>query len=102
MTGRHQQREAVRFMSGYVDGNMLAGPLQDVFTAEMTTALTSCRHCGRTGPLAQVRVYGPQPGLVARCPGCEGVLLRLVRHEDEVWLDFDGLGPLHLDAGSSA
>ena len=74
----------------YMDGNMLAGPLRELFAVEMTGAALRCGSCGSTGPLARLRVYPHAPGLVARCPTCLAVLLRLVRDPDHVWLDVRG------------
>jgi len=81
---------------GYVDGNALAGPLGEIFTAEVTQAGGRCLHCGLTLALAAVRVYDRAPGLVGRCPGCEEVLLRLVRTPDAAWLDLSGLSALRV------
>ena len=67
------------------DGNALAG-LQDVFCVEVTDAIGRCTGCGRTGPMAEVRVFDHAPGVVARCPVCDQVLLRLVRGPGRVWL----------------
>ena len=39
------------------DGNALAGPLQDVFRVDVTTAVGRCTACGRTAPMAEVRVF---------------------------------------------
>jgi uncharacterized protein DUF6510 len=36
-------------------------------------------------------VYAQAPGAVARCVGCEAVLIRLVRGPDRAWLDLRGL-----------
>ncbi|MBO2447539.1 hypothetical protein J4573_10610 [Actinomadura barringtoniae] len=77
-------------MTDFLDGNALAGPLGEVFAADITTAVGQCAHCGLTGAIATLRVYGPEPGMVARCPGCEGVVLRLVRTPDAAMLDFTG------------
>jgi hypothetical protein len=46
--------------------------------------------------VAELAVYGPDPGLVARCPGCTDVLLRLVRTPDAVFLDLSGTAVLRL------
>jgi hypothetical protein len=81
---------------GYVDGNTLAGPLAEVFAVDLTTAVGRCAGCGRTGPVATLRVYTQAPGLVARCPGCDGVVLRLVRGPGSVWLDLRGAVSLHI------
>jgi hypothetical protein len=74
----------------YVDGNLLAGPLREVFAVDVTTATGRCASCGLTGPLAGLRVYPHAPGLVARCPGCTEVMLRVVRAPTSVWLDLRG------------
>jgi hypothetical protein len=78
------------------DGNTLAGPLSEVFAVELTTAVARCRGCGTSSQLATFRVYGPDPGLVGRCPHCENVLLRLVRTPDSVWLDLSGVSVLRV------
>lgn len=80
----------------YEDGNALAGPLGEVFAVDVTTATGRCVRCGRTGPIADLRVYTHAPGLVARCPGCEHVVLRLVRSPDAAWLDLRGMLSLHI------
>jgi hypothetical protein len=80
--------------SGPYDGNVLAGPLSEVFVAEVTTAEARCRGCGESSPVAALAVYGPEPGLVGRCPGCADVLLRVVRTQGEVWLDLGGISAL--------
>jgi Family of unknown function (DUF6510) len=41
-------------------------------------------------------VYAQAPGLVARCPGCDHVILRLVRTPDAAWLDLKGAVSLHI------
>jgi hypothetical protein len=73
------------------DGNALAGPFQDVFCVEVTTAIGRCTACGRTAPMAEVRVFDHAPGVIARCPTCDQVLLRLVRGPGRAWLDLRGL-----------
>jgi hypothetical protein len=40
--------------------------------------------------MAQLRVYTRAPGLVARCPGCDGVVMRLVNGPTSTWLDLRG------------
>ena len=84
--------------SGPYDGNALAGPLSEVFAVEVTTAVARCRGCGRSSPVAALIVYGPDPGLVGRCPGCDDVLLRIVRTPDAVWLDLGGVTSLRVPA----
>lgn len=73
-----------------VDGNALAGPLTEVFAVDITTAYARCASCARTGPVATLRIYGRAPALVARCPGCEAVVLRFNRTPTAAWLDLQG------------
>ncbi|MBP3079620.1 hypothetical protein KQH42_19925 [Streptomyces sp. CHA1] len=83
------------------DGNVLAGLLSEVFDVDLTGALRRCPHCGLLGALAQLHVYGRLPGLVARCPACSAIALRIARHPGALWLEFSGTGAVRipLDAG---
>ena len=80
------------------DGSALAGPLQDVFRVEITTAIGRCTACAHTAPMAEARVFDRAPGVVARCPACDQVLVRLVRDRGRAWLDLRGLTYLQLPA----
>jgi hypothetical protein len=83
-------------MSDYVDGNMLAGVLGELFTMDVTTAVAMCASCGASSAIAQAHVYPDAPGMVARCPACSAVLLRLVRGPDRAWLDLRGVTSLQV------
>ncbi|MFK0173645.1 DUF6510 family protein [Streptomyces sp. NPDC090306] len=72
------------------DGNALAGPLSEIFAADPTNAWRRCPDCGLTGTLAQLRVYGPDPGLTGRCPGCDALALRVIEHPGHLWLQLGG------------
>jgi hypothetical protein len=78
-----------------LDGNAAAGALRDVFATEITTAIGTCGGCGATDAVGAVHVY-VSAGIVLRCPRCDAVLLRLVQHEERVWLDLTGLRSLQL------
>jgi ribosomal protein S27E len=78
------------------DGNALAGPFQSVLGVEITTAVGRCTGCGRTAAMAEARVFDHAPGVVARCPNCDQVLLRLVHGPGRAWLDLRGLAYLQL------
>jgi Family of unknown function (DUF6510) len=80
----------------WTDGNALAGPVGDLLRVEVTTAIGRCAGCSRTAPMAQVRVFDHAPGVVARCPACDQVLLRLVQGPGRAWLDLRGLVYLQL------
>jgi hypothetical protein len=74
----------------YRDGNALAGPLAEVFAADVTAAVIVCAGCGRTDRVATLRVYGSERGIVARCSGCEAVVLRYARLPEDGWVDLRG------------
>ncbi|OKI61248.1 DUF6510 family protein [Micromonospora sp. CB01531] len=80
----------------YLDGNMLDGPLREIFAVDLSTATGRCAHCGTAGPMAGLHVFSHAPGLVGRCPVCEQVMLRLVRAPDRAWLDLRGATVLEL------
>jgi hypothetical protein len=82
--------------AAYLDGNSLAGPLAEIFAAEATVFTSRCAGCGRSGALAELRVYDHAPGLVARCPGCDQVMLRLVSNARGSWLDLHGCLSVHI------
>jgi len=75
----------------YTDGNALAGPLTEIFSVDMSMAKGTCASCGDQGMLAQLHVYDHAPGMVARCPNCQEVNMRLVRGPDRAWLDLRGM-----------
>jgi hypothetical protein len=83
-------------MNAHLDGNVLAGALRELFTVDITTATGQCVSCGTTGAMGQARVYADAPGMVARCPACGEVVLRLVRTADRAWLDLRGVTCLEL------
>ena len=79
-----------------LDGNAVAGLLGDVFAVEMTTALVSCAHCRATGTVAAAHVYVHGPGVVLRCPGCSGVIMRFARVRGRMVADLHGVGRMEL------
>jgi hypothetical protein len=73
-----------------LDGNAIGGLLREIFTMEMTTAETTCASCGAVNVVGRVDVYLNAPGAVVRCPGCEQVLMRIVRGRGRYWVDLRG------------
>ncbi|MBZ4020409.1 DUF6510 family protein [Streptomyces purpurogeneiscleroticus] len=80
----------------FLDGNAAAGDLESLFGTDMTTASGRCSDCSKQMVLGQTHAYLDGPGMVLRCPGCESVLLRLVRSPAEIWLDAGGLDYLKI------
>lgn len=85
----------------YLDGNAAAGELSKVFAVDLTTAVGRCAECGTAKCVAEARLYMRGPGLVARCPACGHVLLRLVTAREHIFLDVRGMTYLRLDASRS-
>jgi len=73
-----------------LDGNAVAGLLQEVFAAEMTTAIGRCGNCGATEAIGAVRVFRGA-GVVLRCPHCDNALAILVMRGDDIWISLSGV-----------
>jgi hypothetical protein len=76
-----------------LDGNAVAGLLQEVFGAEMTTAIGTCAACGSTAALGAVHVFRAA-GVVLRCPYCGSVLSKIVERQTQTCVDLRGLRAL--------
>jgi hypothetical protein len=80
-----------------LDGNAAAGDLEQIFAFEVTTAIGTCANCGAVGAVGGTNVYAQAPGIVVRCPSCEGVLIRLARDGDSrYWLEMTGVRSLEV------
>jgi Family of unknown function (DUF6510) len=77
-----------------LDGNAVAGQLQDVFGADMTTAVGTCATCGAVGFVAEFEVYIRAPGAVVRCRACRSILVVLVSIRGVTCVDLRGLAVL--------
>jgi hypothetical protein len=60
----------------WLDGNGLAGLLQEVFATDMTTAQRRCQSCGTRSALGAHRAYRGA-GAVLRCPACGDAGMRI-------------------------
>ena len=78
-----------------LDGNAVAGLLQEVFAVETTTAVGTCNTCGAAEAVGAVRVYRGA-GVVLRCPHCDNPLVKIVRGGTRLWIAFPGIGSLAL------
>lgn len=73
----------------WLDGNALAGLLQEVFGAEMTVAMRRCQSCGTRNPLGAHRAFAGA-GAVLRCPVCSDVAIRIATLPDRHVVRFAG------------
>jgi Zn finger protein HypA/HybF involved in hydrogenase expression len=83
-------------METWLDGNAMGGPMRDLFSVDVTGAMTKCATCGMVGALAQTRLFEHAPGMVARCPNCDSVMMRMVRGPGRAWIDLQGMSYLQL------
>ena len=72
-----------------LDGNAIAGLLQEVFAVEMTTAIGTCARCGASEPVGAIHVYRGA-GIVLRCPHCDNVIGKIVQDDTRVWISLSG------------
>jgi len=83
-----------------LDGNAAGGVLGEVFPFEMTSAETACVGCGAVGRIGAQVVYAHGMGTVVRCANCDGVLIRIARHDagpGGYWLDLRGVEYLRIE-----
>ncbi len=73
-----------------LDGNAVGGLLHDVFAREMTIAPAECATCGTESAMGRLLAFTQAPGVVLRCPGCEGIVLRVVVTSSAIHLDARG------------
>jgi len=81
----------------YVDGNAAGGELGRIFAVDITSAEGQWANCGAKRRFAEAHLYLQCPGLVARCPVCGHVLLRLANIQERVFLDLCGMTRLTFD-----
>jgi hypothetical protein len=87
---------------GHEDGNALAGPLGDVFAVEITQSVAVCAGCRSSDRVAALRVYPGGPGVVARCPNCDTVMMRYAETPHGRWLDLRGTALLRFEPAATS
>jgi hypothetical protein len=78
-----------------LDGNAVAGLLQEVFAVEMTTAIGTCNKCGASDAMGALRVFRGAR-VVMRCPHCDNALVTIVKDGPRVWIGFAGVRVLQV------
>lgn len=73
-----------------VDGNAVAGLLQEVFGPEMTAVPAKCATCGNVAELGALLAFTQAPGAILRCPICDNVVLRIARTPGATYVDARG------------
>ena len=87
-----------------LDGNAVAGILQEMFVPELTAARGRCVGCGEVGEMGaqHLYMYPHSPGAVLRCRFCESVLAVMVRGGGRVRMALRGLVWLEVPEAASA
>jgi ribosomal protein S27E len=80
----------------HLDGNVLAGPLSELFSTDMTAAVGRCLGCADESALACARVYPDAMGYVVRCRRCGDVLMTLVAGPGDVRVEMRGMAMLRV------
>jgi hypothetical protein len=81
-----------------LDGNAMAGVLQELFVDDVTTARGACASCGSVADVGQqhLYMYPLSPGAVLRCATCENVLVVVVHATERVRFTLRGLAWLEI------
>ena len=78
-----------------LDGNAIAGLLQEVFAVEMTTAIVTCERCSAADAVGAIPVFRGA-GIVLRCRSCNSALMTIVRDGTRVWMSLSGVRTLQV------
>jgi Family of unknown function (DUF6510) len=79
----------------HLDGNAIAGMLEELFGRDMTVVFSRCNVCGAQREVGALYVYRAA-GIVVRCPDCDNVLVRIVEGRDRTWFDASGLATMQI------
>ncbi|HEX9634313.1 MAG TPA: DUF6510 family protein [Candidatus Limnocylindria bacterium] len=79
-----------------LDGNAVAGELEELLGFDMTAVMHRCTSCGNRAAMATLLAYMGGPGTVLRCSICREVVIRLVRTPTATYLDLRGAAYLCL------
>jgi uncharacterized protein DUF6510 len=78
-----------------LDGNAVAGLLQEVFAVDMTMAVGTCANCHSAGPVGAMHVF-QGAGTVLSCPDCGDTLMKIVKDGARLWFGFPGVQTLEV------
>ena len=73
-----------------LDGNAVAGLLQEIFGEEMTAEPAECASCGNQAEVGTLLAFIQGPGIVLRCSACQQVVLRIVQTPESIFVDARG------------
>jgi len=87
--GRRGDGVTVATRETWLDGNAIAGMLQELLGAEMTGSPRRCQSCGEVHLIGAHRLYRGA-GLVLRCPHCGDVAAQIATLESAFVVKLSG------------
>jgi Zn finger protein HypA/HybF involved in hydrogenase expression len=78
-----------------LDGNAVAGLLQEIFAVDVTTVVGTCASCGASEPIGAIHVFNGA-GTVLRCPHCDNAMVKIVRGDARSWISLEGVRALEV------
>jgi len=79
-----------------VDGNAVAGQLEQIFGRDMTMAIARCAGCARDAEMGALMAFIRGPGVVLRCPACQNAIARIVETPSATYLEARGAAYLRM------
>ncbi len=79
-----------------LDGNAVAGELEQIFGRDMTMAVARCAGCARDAELGALMAFTRGPGVVLRCPACQQGIARIVETPSAIYLEARGAAFLRM------
>ena len=73
-----------------LDGNAVAGLLQEIFVPEITAAQIQCDECDSAAAVGSLRLYATPMGAVLRCTHCENIVMTAVHTPRGRWIEMTG------------
>jgi hypothetical protein len=73
-----------------VDGNAVAGEMQQIFGRDMTMAVARCAVCSADSEMGALLAFTHSPGVVLRCSACQAAMVRMVETPLALYLDVRG------------
>ena len=79
-----------------LDGNAVAGLLEEIFGTDLTGQPCECATCGNRAEAGSLRAFTQVPGVILRCSVCGEVMIRIVQTPDATYLDLRGTASLRM------
>jgi len=79
-----------------VDGNAVAGQLEQIFGRDMTMTVARCAGCARDAEMGALLAFIRGPGVVLRCPACQNAIARIVETPTAIYLEARGAAYLRM------